>query len=66
MLQETRVCSIMGDFNYLEINFEHYEVSASVDSSPAKFFDKNQDMFLIQFVLSQQELEKIKLHLSKI
>jgi len=56
----------MGDFNYLEINFEHYEVSASVDSSPAKFFDKNQDMFLIQFVLSQQELEKIKLHLSKI
>jgi len=38
---------IMGDFNYPEINFQHYEVSASVDSSPAKFFDKTQDMFLI-------------------
>ena len=41
----------MGDFNYPEINFEQFKVEAGPESSPAKFFDKTQDMFLFQCVL---------------
>ena len=48
----------MGDLNFPEINFEHYEVSASVDSSPAKFFDKTQDMFLIQNVFQPTRMRE--------
>jgi len=48
----------MGDFNYPKINFEHYEVSASVDSSLAKFFDKTQDMFLIQNVFQPTRMRE--------
>jgi len=63
LLQEKNVSGnpsllIMSDFNYPEINFEHYEDSASVDSSPAKFFDKTQDMFLIQNVFQPTRMRE--------
>jgi len=39
---------IMGDFNYPAINYMDYQVNSGPDSDSYKFFQKTQDLFLIQ------------------
>jgi len=41
---------LMGDFNYPEINYDDYTVSAGEDSPPSNFFTCTQDLFLFQHV----------------
>jgi len=49
---------VMGDNNYPEIDFEQCTLTTSADSSPARFLDKIQDMFLIQNVLKPTRVRK--------
>ena len=41
---------LMGDFNYPAIDFNNYTVNASEDSDEYKFYDKLQDLYLVQMV----------------
>jgi len=41
---------LMGDFNYPEIDYDEYTVTAGEDSYPSKFFTCTQDLFLFQHV----------------
>lgn len=43
---------LMGDFNYPEINYNDYTVTAGEDSPPNKFFNCSQDLFLCQHVMN--------------
>jgi hypothetical protein len=40
----------MGDFNYPEIDYNCFTVEGGSESSPHKFFDKTQELFLTQYV----------------
>lgn len=41
----------MGDFNYPEIDFQLETVQAETNASPTRFFDKTQELCLIQSVI---------------
>ena len=41
---------LMGDFNYPAIDFVNYGVTTGEDSAAARFFNKTQDLFLVQHV----------------
>jgi len=41
---------LMGDFNYPDINYSSHVVLAGPDSPAHRFFDKTQDLFLVQYV----------------
>jgi len=41
---------IMGDFNYRDIDYNNYIVNADECSEAFEFFNKTQDLFLIQSV----------------
>ena len=51
-VKQSRVSNVMviGDFNYPDIDYERFYVSAGPHSEQQKFFDRTQDLFLCQHV----------------